>query len=82
MKMEIDEFGERLRLGENEFWSNGDNRFEVLPSGVEDAMLSDIPPGTSIKLCERVVGSSELIGRGSLDLCELASDFGDRSFKF
>lgn len=63
MKIEGDEFGDWLRIDGEEFGPSDDGEFEVLASRLRVARLSDVPPGFSIRLCDRVFGSKELTGR-------------------
>ncbi len=63
MKIEGDEFGDWLTIDGEEFGPSDDGEFEVLASRLRGARLSDLPPGFSIRLCDRVIGSKELTGR-------------------
>src|ERR671923_1355486 len=63
MKIERDEFGDWLTIDGEEFGPSGDGEFEVMASRLRGARLGDLPPGFSIRLCDRVIGSKELTGR-------------------
>lgn len=63
MKIEGDEFGDWLTVDGQEFGPSGDGEFEVLASRIHKAQLADVPRGFSIRVCDRVIGSQELIGR-------------------
>lgn len=55
---------EILLIDGDEFYpSEGEDAFEVLASKLKGDMLSDIPEGVSIKLCDRVINSGELTPR-------------------
>jgi hypothetical protein len=63
VKIECDEFGDWLMIDGEEFGSSGDGEFEVLASRLREARLADLPRGFAIRLCDRVIGSKELVGR-------------------
>ncbi len=63
MKIEGDEFGDWLTIDDAEFGPSRNGEFEVLASRLRGACLSDIPPGFSIRPCDRVIGSKELASR-------------------
>lgn len=66
MKIETDEFGERLRVNGEEFIASGDLEFEVLASRLSGARLSDLPRGVSVILCDRIIGSREIHARSPI----------------
>lgn len=57
-KLLSDEYAERLFLGDEELFSEDGDIFDLLASDVADLLLSDIPPGIRVQLCDRVLGSS------------------------
>jgi TIR domain len=65
VKIECDEIYEWLRINGEEFKPSGDaeGEFEVLASHLGQTRLADLPKGVSIRLCDRVIGSSELVQR-------------------
>lgn len=63
MKIETDEFGDWLTIDGERFGASEDGEFEVLASRICKAHLADAPCGCSIRLCDRVIGSSELTSR-------------------
>ena len=56
---------DRLRIDGEEFEPSGDaeGEFEVLASHLSRVYLADLPKGISIRLCDRVIGSSEFVQR-------------------
>jgi len=59
LKIECDEFGDWLRIDGEEFGPSDDSEFKVLASRIREARLAHLPPGSSIRLCDRVIGSKE-----------------------
>lgn len=65
MKIETDKFGDFLyvdgeKVGEYEY---GDDAYFVAASRLKGFLLSDLPKGVSIKLCDRIIGSDDVFPR-------------------
>lgn len=63
VRITLDEDNESLFIAGERFEIDDDETFEVRASCIRTALLSDLPVGCSIILCDRVVGSSELFRR-------------------
>jgi hypothetical protein len=59
----FDEDNESLLVEGETFEMSDEGSFEVLASRLQSALLSDLPVGCSIVLCDRVIGSYELFRR-------------------
>jgi hypothetical protein len=62
-RITLDEDSENLFVAGEKFEMGDDGSFEVRASCIRTALLSDLPVGCSITLCDRVVGSGELFRR-------------------
>jgi len=74
MKFELDEDDETLSVDGEAFEITDDGSFEVAASQVRTALLSDLPIGCSIALCDRVIGSHELYRRHPSCIFEHTTD--------
>jgi hypothetical protein len=74
VKIEFDEDNDSLSFQGQSFEIGDDGRFEVLRCSIRSALLSDLPHGCSVVLCDRVIGSSELFQNGPSCTFEHAED--------
>ena len=58
-----DEYREQLFMRDEEIFAEDGEVFDLPASRVEDVLLSELPLGIQVQLCDRVVGSRDLYPR-------------------